>query len=204
MSEQIPESIPTSADPRSKRPLKKRALSPRSLTAKSIDTLFSKPDQDIRIPGSTSLSTHSNPNGGPPEIVQNVQGSSAGAGSGEFHVYKASRRREYERLRGMDEEVSREEEGEKWERERREREERDREKTRRNREKRDRLKRKKGGNKAAGGAEDTESTTKGGKVKARVVVKEGLDGLGGEGNGDEQMGGLAVEEEKGVIIHDDD
>ncbi|CZT04235.1 related to DUF1168 domain protein [Rhynchosporium graminicola] len=188
MSEQIPESIPTSADPRSKRPLKKRALSPRSLTAKSIDTLFSKPDQDIRIPGSTSLSTHSNPNGGPPEIVQNVQGSSAGAGSGEFHVYK----------------VRRGEEGEKWERERREREERDREKTRRNREKRDRLKRKKGGNKAAGGAEDTESTTKGGKVKARIVVKEGLDGLGGEGNGDEQMGGLAVEEEKGVIIHDDD
>ncbi|PVH80254.1 DUF1168-domain-containing protein, partial [Cadophora sp. DSE1049] len=104
MSEPIPESIPTSADPRSKRPIKKRALSPRSQTASAITTLFSKPDQEIRIPGSTSLTPHSNPNGGPPEIVQNVQGSSAGAGSGEFHVYKASRRREYERLRGMDEE----------------------------------------------------------------------------------------------------
>lgn len=35
--------------------------------------------------------------------MKNVQGSSAGAGSGEFHVYKQSRRREYERLKLMDE-----------------------------------------------------------------------------------------------------
>lgn len=39
----------------------------------------------------------------PREMMKNVQGSSAGAGSGEFHVYKASRRREYERLKMMDE-----------------------------------------------------------------------------------------------------
>jgi hypothetical protein len=39
------------------------------------------------------------------EMMKNVQGSSAGAGSGEFHVYKASRRREYERLKLMDEET---------------------------------------------------------------------------------------------------
>ena len=39
----------------------------------------------------------------PREMMKNVQGSSAGAGSGEFHVYKASRRREYERLKLMDE-----------------------------------------------------------------------------------------------------
>jgi hypothetical protein len=39
------------------------------------------------------------------EMMKNVQGSSAGAGSGEFHVYKASRRREYERLKMMEEEA---------------------------------------------------------------------------------------------------
>ena len=62
---------------------------------------------------------------------------------------------------------------------------------------------KKGGNKTGEG-EATEGAGKGGKVKARVVVREGAEGLGGEGNGDEEMSGTAVEEEKGVIIHDDD
>lgn len=38
------------------------------------------------------------------EMMKNVQGSSAGAGSGEFHVYKASRRREYERIKLMEQE----------------------------------------------------------------------------------------------------
>ncbi|XP_006461131.1 hypothetical protein AGABI2DRAFT_192668 [Agaricus bisporus var. bisporus H97] len=42
------------------------------------------------------------------EMMKNVQGSSAGAGSGEFHVYKASRRREYERLKLMDEQMQKE------------------------------------------------------------------------------------------------
>jgi len=41
----------------------------------------------------------------PREMMKNVQGSSAGAGSGEFHVYKANRRREYERLKLMDEQA---------------------------------------------------------------------------------------------------
>ena len=41
----------------------------------------------------------------PREMMKNVQGSSAGAGSGEFHVYKAARRREYERLKLMEEET---------------------------------------------------------------------------------------------------
>ncbi|KAK0502999.1 hypothetical protein EDD18DRAFT_614388 [Armillaria luteobubalina] len=42
------------------------------------------------------------------EMMKNVQGSSAGAGSGEFHVYKASRRREYERLKLLEETVQKE------------------------------------------------------------------------------------------------
>jgi Protein of unknown function (DUF1168) len=38
-------------------------------------------------------------------MMKNVQGSSAGAGSGEFHVYKASRRREYERLKALNDDA---------------------------------------------------------------------------------------------------
>jgi Protein of unknown function (DUF1168) len=41
----------------------------------------------------------------PREMMKNVQGSSAGAGSGEFHVYKASRRREYERLKSLNDDA---------------------------------------------------------------------------------------------------
>ncbi|CAG8960637.1 hypothetical protein HYFRA_00013515 [Hymenoscyphus fraxineus] len=191
MSEPIPESIPTSHDPRSKRPLKRRALTPHSETASLITTLFSKPDQEIRIP---SPSTLQKPNGSaPPEIVANVQGSSAGAGSGEFHVYKASRRREYERLRAMDEEVRNEGEGAAWEKEKREREERDREKTRKNREKREKLKKKKQGAKAT---DAVEKPAAGGGIKARV---------NGPSDGGSKEDEAATEvQQVGVIIHDDD
>lgn len=38
----------------------------------------------------------------PKDIIKNVSGSSAGAGSGDFHVYKHARRREYERVHIME------------------------------------------------------------------------------------------------------
>ncbi|KAL3428169.1 hypothetical protein PVAG01_01678 [Phlyctema vagabunda] len=198
MSEPIPESIPTSADPRSKRPLKKRALTPVSEQASSLQALFAKPDQEIQLPSTSSTLINKHISGAPPEIVANVQGSSAGAGSGEFHVYKASRRREYERLRQMDEEVRKEKDGEDFDKERREREERDREKTRKNREKREKLKARKG--KKVGDA----TTDNAAQQKVSAVSKVAARAPARNGDTDQEDTNMTISEEVGVIIHDDD
>jgi hypothetical protein len=41
----------------------------------------------------------------PPAMVQHVQGSSQGAGSADFHIYRAQRRREMDRLKTLDKDV---------------------------------------------------------------------------------------------------
>jgi len=46
----------------------------------------------------------------PPDFVRNVMGSSAGAGSGEFHVYRHLRRKEYARQKCITESAKLEEE----------------------------------------------------------------------------------------------
>ncbi|RDW64901.1 hypothetical protein BP6252_10552 [Coleophoma cylindrospora] len=192
MSEPIPESIPTSADPRSKRPIKKRAIGPVSEQASSLQALFAKPDQEIRLPSTTLVNKHLS--GAPPEIVANVQGSSAGAGSGEFHVYKASRRREYERLRQMDEEVRKEKDTEDFDKERKEREDKDRERTRKNREKREKMKARK--SKKGGKVEDEDvGKVAGPKIVARAPTRN-------EDGAVEDT--TDVPEQVGLIIHDDD
>ncbi|KAH6656340.1 hypothetical protein BKA67DRAFT_654685 [Truncatella angustata] len=205
MSGEGPESIPTSADARSKRPVKKRALTPVSAQASNVDALFARPEQEIRIPDAGPSS--SGPRlAAPPEIVTNVQGSSAGAGSGEFHVYKASRRREYERLRQMDEEVRREQDTSEFERTREERARQDDEKTRRNREKRDKMKARKAKAKAgtAGGAKAAAAaapTTNGNKAPRIAVTR--ADEEDGEPDTDIKDAPVAAEEPQGLIISDD-
>ncbi|KAK2879463.1 hypothetical protein FQN49_000847 [Arthroderma sp. PD_2] len=193
MSEPIPESIPTSHDPRSKRPTKRRALTPLSEQANEIKSLFKDPSKEVRIPESSKARTLAPP----PEIIANVQGSSAGAGSGEFHVYKASRRREYERIKLMDEELKKEKDELEFNAAREEARRKDEEKTEKNRKKRE--KRKKGkGKKGKGGEEDAvgqETVTKG-AVKGDSVDKNTAQ----EAKGDEYENG----EVPGVIIHDED
>ena len=63
-----------------------------------IEKLFADPTKEIALPTGPRERTLR----APAEMMKNVQGSSSGAGSGEFHVYKQSRRREYERLRIME------------------------------------------------------------------------------------------------------
>ncbi|EOA87530.1 hypothetical protein ACJQWK_08880 [Exserohilum turcicum] len=214
MSEPIPEAIPTSADPRSKRPVKKRALTPRTEQASQVEALFAKPDREIHIPGSGPVAKTSSL---PPEIVANVQGSSAGAGSGEFHVYKASRRREYERLRAMDEEVKKEEEEREFAKRKEELEKKDREKTEKNRLKREKArqrkeKAKKGGRGGEGGAgeggnaEDSKAGHDSEQSKKKLVPNANVPNSGTGEDADTRNSEAEVKnaEEIGLVIEDDD
>ncbi|KAH7130202.1 hypothetical protein B0J11DRAFT_246439 [Dendryphion nanum] len=204
MSENIPESVPTSADPRSKRPTKKRALAPRSGHAAQLDALFAKPDREIQIP----LNGPQKGVAPPPEIVANVQGSSAGAGSGEFHVYKASRRREYERLRLMDDEVQREADERLLQEKRTEQEKKDREKTEKNRAKREKQKARKVKQKHGQKVNDGEDTpaADGPRKKKLPPKAAGLNARdGGDEEGDVPDGGeVKNTDEIGLVIQDDD
>ncbi|KAK0674632.1 hypothetical protein QBC41DRAFT_3865 [Cercophora samala] len=184
----------------------KHNLTPTSLQAATLSTLFANPDKPIPLP-SGPQKKHLPP---PPEIVTNVQGSSAGAGSGEFHVYKAARRREYERLRQMEEETAAEKAQREFEEERLERIKRDEEKTRKNREKRNKKKQNKGkGGGSKGGTPQPQSN--GGDKKE---VKEGdgdKEGVVGKGDDDKDRKettphppAVPVAEGVGLVICDDD
>jgi hypothetical protein len=217
MSEPIPESIPTSADPRSRRPIK-RARGPGSSNpnakataaqADEIENLFFDPTREIKIPPTSAEHKRSLP--APPEIVANVQGSSAGAGSGEFHVYKASRRREYERLRTMDEEAKKEEDDNDWAAKERERKEKDEEKTRKNREKRNKRKGKdkktsNPGPESGPAASDKRSTN---GVNKKTGARPGVPMVDRKDEDesaqpDTEFGVAQVVQENGITIHDDD
>lgn len=63
-----------------------------------LEKLMRNPDKPAPIP---DRQKEWNPRA-PPEFVRDVMGSSAGAGSGEFHVYRHLRRREYQRQDFLD------------------------------------------------------------------------------------------------------
>jgi NADH dehydrogenase/NADH:ubiquinone oxidoreductase subunit G len=211
MSEPIPASIPTSSDARSHRPLKRARGVDTAVVAQAseIGKLFADPEREIKLlDSSTSKGSRLPP---PPEIVANVQGSSAGAGSGEFHVYKASRRREYERLREMEAEAKKEEDAARWEKEAEERRRKDEEKTAKNREKRAKKKGKQGGKVqtakepqavASEGNKGRDSNGQLGKgVKKTLQVLRRADDQE-EPQDDRDANGTIIED-VGVVIHDD-
>lgn len=77
---------------------KRHNLTPAEKQALAVQKLMANADREVRLPG-PSKEKHLR---APREMMKNVSGSSAGAGSGEFHVYKHSRRREYERIKLME------------------------------------------------------------------------------------------------------
>lgn len=201
MSAPAPNSISTSSSRISNRPTKKRALTPVSQQSQQVEALFAQPDREII----TALKPKTAPL--PPEIVANVQGSSAGAGSGEFHVYKASRRREYERLRLMGEEVAREKADKEFKDRQEEFRAKDEEKLGKNRARREKAKMRKAKGK------DGEAGEKGDGEGAKK--KLGPAKIGAPGGGSSRAGGESVDanengngqtaaEEVGITIHDDD
>lgn len=73
------------------------------LQRQQMADLLKNPEKEVEIsrPEKRALSP-------PPELVSNIAGSSAGAGSGEFHVYKQARRKEFERMKMFEEEEQKE------------------------------------------------------------------------------------------------
>ncbi|CAB4011296.1 PRKR-interacting 1 homolog [Paramuricea clavata] len=71
---------------------------------RKIEKLMSNPDKPVVIPGQKKEWKPSDPK----DFVRFVMGSSAGAGSGEFHVYRATRRRENNRLKYIDDKAKKE------------------------------------------------------------------------------------------------
>lgn len=69
-----------------------------------MSRLLANPDREVKIP---KMASKEKTLRDPREMMKSVSGSSAGAGSGEFHVYKHARRREYERIALMEDKAKR-------------------------------------------------------------------------------------------------
>jgi hypothetical protein len=174
-----------------RKPPKKRArnLSPASQQRYELEELLANPDQEIVIPGSQP-----DPELLPPDILLNIQGSSAGAGSGEFHVYKAARKREFERIQRFEDEIEREGGRIQFAQEREERERLQTEKTAKNKKRRD----KKKGKKMAQ-SDNTRDGDKAGEVRLKIPAAKTLD------NSEEDHGDIEEKEAaEGLIVLEDE
>lgn len=74
-------------------------MTPAEQQAANLERLLGNPDKEVHLP---KMQPKEKSLRAPRETMKNVSGSSAGAGSGEFHIYKHARRREYERIKLME------------------------------------------------------------------------------------------------------
>ncbi|WVQ75023.1 hypothetical protein IAR50_004632 [Cryptococcus sp. DSM 104548] len=126
-------------------PAKKPRTTVADIQRRQLEKLLANPEKEVALPtGVVKKELRA-----PRDMMKNVQGSSAGAGSGEFHVYKQSRRREYERIRMMEQESKAEEERAAFAKRQADREAEAESKTAKNRAKRQKRKQGRSGNKPA-------------------------------------------------------
>lgn len=85
-------------------PKNRHNLTPAERQAQALTRLLANPEREVKIP---KLASKEKTLRDPREMMKSVSGSSAGAGSGEFHVYKHARRREYERIALMEDKAKR-------------------------------------------------------------------------------------------------
>ncbi|CAE6414532.1 unnamed protein product [Rhizoctonia solani] len=130
------ETPPPSSDAAKTSEITRKKQTALDLQKQQLEKLMKDPTKPINLPAPPKEKTVRPPR----EMMKNVQGSSAGAGSGEFHVYKQSRRREYERLKIMEEASKKEQEEAEFEAKKREREEQNEAKTAKNRARRQKKK----------------------------------------------------------------
>merc|ERR1711974_500376 len=82
---------------------RKGPRTPYDIQRSKLEKLMKNPEKPVNIPVPRKEKDVNKA----PDFVYNVMGSSAGAGSGEFHVYRNIRRKEYERQRVLDERKNR-------------------------------------------------------------------------------------------------
>ncbi|ODQ66156.1 hypothetical protein NADFUDRAFT_51423 [Nadsonia fulvescens var. elongata DSM 6958] len=109
-----------------------------------LDKLMANPQKVIRTESSYASSDKC-----PiiPDIVANIPGSSSGASSGQFHIYKHARRRELERLQNFDEQTRAKKADEEWQARREKAKMLDQAKVGKNKKRRDKRKSANGGKK---------------------------------------------------------